>query len=59
MPRGEPPHRKEVRKEESMRIRLSKPDKELLEKAAVRLGLGVSAFVLSSALEKARTALGS
>ena len=57
-PKTDPPHRKEVRKEESMRIRVSRPDKEVLEAAAARVGLGVSAFVLSAALEKARTALG-
>jgi uncharacterized protein (DUF1778 family) len=50
--------RKAVRKEESMRIRVSSEDKEILERAAGRLGLGVSAFVLSSAMEKARSTLG-
>jgi hypothetical protein len=54
----EPDRRKEVRKEESMRIRVSKPDKDVLERAAARVGLGVSAFVLSAALERARAALG-
>ncbi len=46
-------------KGESMRIRVSKADKDVLEQAATRVGLGVSAFVLSAAMEKARTALGS
>ena len=53
-----PLRRKDVHKEESMRIRVSKSDKEVLELAAARVGLGVSAFVLSAALEKARSALG-
>jgi hypothetical protein len=43
-----------VRKDESMRIRVSMAEKELLERAAAVLGLGVSAFVLSSAMERAR-----
>jgi uncharacterized protein (DUF1778 family) len=46
-----------VRKEESMRIRVATADKEILEKAATRLGLGVSAFVLSAAMERARVTL--
>ena len=58
-PKADPPRRKDVRKEESLRVRIAKPDKELLERAAARVGLGVSAFVLSAALEKARNALGS
>ena len=56
-PKSQTKRRKEVRKEESMRIRISQPDKELLERAAARVGLGVSAYVLSAALEKARGAL--
>jgi uncharacterized protein (DUF1778 family) len=57
-PKTKPKHRKEVRKDESMRIRVSMSDKGVLEEAAARVGLGVSAFVLSAALEKARGALG-
>jgi uncharacterized protein (DUF1778 family) len=57
VPKSVAPRRKDVRKEESMRIRVSKADKEVLERAAARVGLGVSAFVLSAALEKARSAL--
>jgi len=53
----EPKRRKTVRKSESMRIRVSSSDKDVLEQASRRLGLGVSAFVLSAALEKARTTL--
>jgi uncharacterized protein (DUF1778 family) len=41
-----------------VRIRVSKADKDLLEQAATRVGLGVSAFMLSASMEKARTALG-
>jgi len=40
-----------------MRIRVSGPDKELLERAAAVLGLGVSGFVLSAAMERARKLL--
>lgn len=55
--RTAPVRRKDVRKEESMRIRVSGPDKELLERAAAVLGLGVSGFVLSAAMERARKLL--
>ena len=55
---SEPKRRKEILKEESMRIRISKPDKELLEAAAQRLGVGISAYVLAAALGKARSELG-
>ena len=44
-------------KDESMRIRVSASDKKVLEEAATRVGLGVSAFVLSAALERARASL--
>lgn len=56
---AEPVRRKPkmLRKAESMRIRISTADKELLDRAAARVGLGLSGFVLSAALEKARAAL--
>jgi uncharacterized protein (DUF1778 family) len=53
----EPKHRKTVRKSESLRIRVTSSDKDLLERASRRVGLGVSAFVLSASLEKARVML--
>jgi uncharacterized protein (DUF1778 family) len=56
-PKPEPKRRKTVRKNESLRIRVSSSDKDVLEQASRRLGLGVSAYVLSAALEKARMTL--
>ncbi len=55
------PRRKdaELRKDESMRIRISQNDKGILEKAAARVGQSVSAYVIYAALEKARNDLGS
>ena len=53
-----PGPRKQVRKEDWVRIRVSLADKGLLQQAASRVGLGVSAFMLSAALEKARASLG-
>jgi uncharacterized protein (DUF1778 family) len=56
--KAEPIRRKVVRKTESMRIRISRADKALLERAAAHFALGLSGFILSAAVEKARVALG-
>jgi len=54
-PKAEPTtRRKEVRKEDQLRIRLTGDQKAVLTEAATTAGLGVSSWVLLVSLEKAR-----
>lgn len=47
--------RKEVRKEDSIRIRVTAEQKQTLTEAAERSGLGVSSWLLSVGLRAANT----
>ncbi len=46
--------RKEVRKEDQVRIRLTEEQKVILTEAATKAGLGVSSWLLSIGLREAR-----
>jgi uncharacterized protein (DUF1778 family) len=46
--------RKEVRKEDSIRIRVTEEQKQTLTEAAERSGLGVSSWLLSVGLREAK-----
>lgn len=46
--------RKEVRKEDSIRIRVTLEQKQTLADAATRAGLGVSSWMLTVSLREAR-----
>jgi uncharacterized protein (DUF1778 family) len=48
-------HWKRTRKVESIRIRIAAADKRLLERAATIAALTVSGFILSAAVERARS----
>ena len=54
--RGAP--RKRTRKEESLRIRVTSDQKELIQAAAARAGLTVSSWMIALAIERARAVVG-
>jgi uncharacterized protein (DUF1778 family) len=47
-------HRKQVRKEDSIRVRVTTEQKKTLEDAAERAGLGVSSWLLTTGLRIAK-----
>ena len=49
-----PKRRKQVRKEDSIRIRVTTEQKQTLTDAAVRAGLGVSSWILAVGLRAAQ-----
>lgn len=54
---SEPTRRKEVRKEDQIRIRVTAEQKELLTRAADKAGAGVSSWLLIVGLKEARALL--
>lgn len=52
--KAEPARRKDIRKEDQIRIRLTEDQKVVLTDAATRAGLGVSSWLLSLGLREAR-----
>ena len=58
-PKAETPtRRKEVRKEDQIRIRLTEEQKAILTEAATKAGLGVSSWLLALGLREARELIG-
>lgn len=53
-PKAEPTRRKETRKEDQIRIRVTAEQKAILGDAAEKAGLGVSGWLLSLGLREAR-----
>ena len=55
--KSEPERRKDVRKEDQIRIRVTADQKKILTEAAEKAGLGVSSWLLTLGLREARELL--
>jgi uncharacterized protein (DUF1778 family) len=55
--KAEPPRRKDVRKEDQIRLRVTAEQKTTLTEAAEKAGLGVSSWLLTLGLREARELL--
>jgi uncharacterized protein (DUF1778 family) len=57
MVKAKPKRRKAIRKEDSIRIRVTVEQKQILTDAAMKVGLGLSAWMLTTTLQAAQEAL--